>query len=252
MASMVTAVVPEGVAPGGTFQLQMPDGQMMTVTCPPGATPGQQIQIAMSTPPEPDFIPSEQFAGPRAGYAFKSGASGLGYYKTNEVSAPSSQQMTRAAEKLCAPAHRLRAVHRDRQRAGLLIDSRAVQSWTSRTGCWYVEAGLWPMSLERMYSRAIGRLWYRRRFILNAEHGLVCTELYLLSLPGRPREADLHAEAWHQRLRMRRPCCCRQERSSDGNRRRRIQLERLPVGFLLTSVATVPYSVAANPSMTGL
>jgi len=44
---MMSVIVPPGVAPGGTFQLQAPDGQMMVVACPPGVAPGEQIQVAV-------------------------------------------------------------------------------------------------------------------------------------------------------------------------------------------------------------
>lgn len=48
---MMSVVVPPGVAPGGTFQMQTPDGQMMVVACPPGVAPGQQMHVAIGAPP---------------------------------------------------------------------------------------------------------------------------------------------------------------------------------------------------------
>ena len=45
---MMSVTVPDGVPPGGLFNIQIPSGQMMSVTCPPGATAGQQIQVAVA------------------------------------------------------------------------------------------------------------------------------------------------------------------------------------------------------------
>lgn len=46
---MMSVAVPAGTAPGGTFQMATPDGQLMTVTCPPGVAPGQQIQVQVAS-----------------------------------------------------------------------------------------------------------------------------------------------------------------------------------------------------------
>ena len=88
-SGQMTVIVPPGVEPGGLFQIQTPSGGMFQVTCPPGAAAGQQIQVAVPAQPDqplapegPDFIASASFSGPKPGYAFKSGAQGMGYYRS--------------------------------------------------------------------------------------------------------------------------------------------------------------------------
>jgi len=51
---MMAVVVPDGVAPGGLFNIQTPSGAMMAVTCPMNAAAGQQIQVAVPEPAKAD------------------------------------------------------------------------------------------------------------------------------------------------------------------------------------------------------
>ena len=49
--SMMMAVIPDGVVPGGVFNISTPSGSLMAVTCPPTSKPGDQIQIAVPVAP---------------------------------------------------------------------------------------------------------------------------------------------------------------------------------------------------------
>ena len=101
-----TVIVPLGVEPGDFFQIQTPSGGMFQVTCPPGAAAVQQIQVAVPAQPDqrlapegPDFIASASFTGPKPGYAFKSGAQGMGYYPATQPHAvPAQMEREQAAE----------------------------------------------------------------------------------------------------------------------------------------------------------
>ena len=50
MSGMFNIIVPAGVAPGCTFQVQTADGQIMPVVCPMGVSPGQTIQVQLLVP----------------------------------------------------------------------------------------------------------------------------------------------------------------------------------------------------------
>lgn len=77
--------VPDGVSPGQMVQVQTPSG-VMQAQVPEGLLPGQKFLIQLAPQPQimsdaaPEFISSATFAGPKPGYAFKSGAQGAGYY----------------------------------------------------------------------------------------------------------------------------------------------------------------------------
>ena len=46
-AGQIMVTIPQGVAPGGIFVVQMPTGVQVQVTCPPHMGPGQQLYIDM-------------------------------------------------------------------------------------------------------------------------------------------------------------------------------------------------------------
>lgn len=130
MASgQMTVIVPPGVEPGGLFQIQTPSGGVFQVTCPPGAAAGQQIQVAVPAQPDqplapegPDFIASASFSGPKPGYAFKSGAQGMGYYRSTVPAAqphavPAQMEREQAAE------------------PGLYSVARMTGTWSNWLGC---------------------------------------------------------------------------------------------------------------------
>ena len=49
--TMMMAVIPDGVVPGGVFNISTPSGATMAVTCPMTSKPGDQIQIAVPVAP---------------------------------------------------------------------------------------------------------------------------------------------------------------------------------------------------------
>ena len=82
--------MPDGVSPGQMVQVQTQSG-VMQAQVPEGLLPGQKFLIQLAPQPQtmsdaaPEFIQSATFAGPKPGYAFKSGAQGAGYYLLHDA-----------------------------------------------------------------------------------------------------------------------------------------------------------------------